>query len=96
MPCFLQAGNDQNIQLLTHVVEALLTHLAPGKASAEVKEKGDVPSPPAKTGQSDQPTTVNSFLFATGLDKVNLFRLVRWVCKFCSTIKLLSISRKLA
>lgn len=59
------AGNDYNIQLLIHVTDCLTSHLR--KAAEE--------NQPGKAAASV--SNVNAFLFTTGLDSVNLFRLVR-------------------
>ena len=77
----LSSGNDQNIQMLIYVAETLLSHL---QATSNGTPRPGRPSPLAasqaaaeQAGPSPSISKVNDFLFVTGLDNVNLFRLVR-------------------
>jgi hypothetical protein len=74
----MAAGNDQNIQMLLHITEKLTAYLqsvtgggsGPQQVTASTEQTtGDCPS----SGVS----SVNHFLFATGIDTINLFRLIR-------------------
>ncbi|KAK9843489.1 hypothetical protein WJX81_005623 [Elliptochloris bilobata] len=78
----LAPGNSQHIQTLTLLARTLLDTLEKGLPST--KPRAGQLGPPATTGGNPTAAparvlTVNDFLFATGLDNINLFQLLRYL-----------------
>jgi chromosome transmission fidelity protein 1 len=70
----LAPGNARNIQSLLRVAEALARAAAPPAPAPAAPPAAAAAPPPG-----GRALTVNDFLFSTGLDNVNMFRLVGYV-----------------
>jgi len=74
----IAAGNDQNIQMLVHITEILSAYLR--SAAGGGNQPTLVNASAEQTAGESHPSgvsSVNHFLFATGIDTINLFRLIR-------------------
>ena len=74
-----RAGNSQHIQTLAFVARTLLDCLEKGVPPGAPQAGQKVPARAARSPAAApaRVLTVNDFLFATGLDNVNLFQLLR-------------------
>lgn len=77
--CFQRTGNSQHIQTLAFVAQTLLDCLEKGipPGGSRAGRNGAARAAGSSAALPARVLTVNDFLFATGLDNVNLFQLLR-------------------